>query len=419
MSTKKQDIADSWEEIDEERLVSAITILKNSTSPGTAGQTESPKASATTGNTARQSTLPQMLEEELRPKMVPRPMQILRRPQTSGGADGKSAADAKPKTQIKSLDQRRQEYAEARLRILGSAHDDEEAETKKAPPTTNGYRASNVNNNNTSNSSANTSSNSSASGSGGGGSGGSGATGTGDGLIGSGANNNANNMYRYHQPYRQQAPIGTFPPSLQNVPPGGGRAQGVGGGGGAPMMYFPTPPNQLHPHHPMQTGHPLHLSHQAFPPLSHHHHQHHHHHHGQQQTSPPHQHGSHPYPPQHFATHLNHQTATVGRDGAGAWFVGGRNGGNGGGSGQGGYYAASKGGGGAGGYGDGGNGQPPLLGLAPPGVIPYNGTNGQGMYGQASGTAAATPGGSNIVHNQHVLRLPAGPDGSQGFSMRR
>ena len=110
------------------QLANAITILKNSTSPGTE-QTDSAKPpSAPSGNAARQNSLPQMLEEELRPKMVVRPMQILKRPQSSGGSEGKSPADSKPKTQIKSLDQRRQEYAEARLRILGSAHDDEEAE---------------------------------------------------------------------------------------------------------------------------------------------------------------------------------------------------------------------------------------------------------------------------------------------------
>uniref|UniRef100_A0A182Q105 SUZ RNA-binding domain-containing n=1 Tax=Anopheles farauti TaxID=69004 RepID=A0A182Q105_9DIPT len=412
MSTKKHDIADSWEEIDEERLATAITIQKHSTTPGTTGQAECLKGSA---NKARQNTLSQALEEELQPKMAPRPMQILKRPQTSGSSEGKSAADAKPKTQIKSLDQRKQEYAKARLRILGSAHDDEEAESKKAAPTTNGCRVNNVNNNNTNTSSANNSSNSSASGSGGA----VGSNGSVDGMTGSGANNNANNMYRYHQPYRQQAPIGTFPPSLQNVSPGG-RAPG------APVMYFPTSPNQLHPHHPMQTGHPLHHPHQVFPPLSHHqHHQHHHHHHGQQQTPPPHQHGNHPYT-SHFNGYLNLHPATGGRDSAaGPWFINPRNGDNNpamvsaGGVGQGGYYATNKGGGG-GGYGDGGNGQPPLLGHAPPGVMPYNGTGGQGMYSQgAGGTPAATPGGSNVVNSQHVLRLPAGPDGSMGFSMRR
>uniref|UniRef100_A0A182TI98 SUZ RNA-binding domain-containing n=1 Tax=Anopheles melas TaxID=34690 RepID=A0A182TI98_9DIPT len=289
MSSKKEEIADSWEEIDEERLANAITILKNSTSPGTE-QTDSAKpSSASSGNAARQNSLPQMLEEELRPKMVVRPMQILKRPQSSGASEGKSPADSKPKTQIKSLDQRRQEYAEARLRILGSAHDDEEAETKKNTPATNGYRVNNVNNNNSS--SGNGSSNTSGSvgpGAGGGG---------GEVMAGNGANNNASNVYRYHSPYRQQAPIGTFPPAMQNGPPG--RAAQAGPGGG-----------------PMSS---------------------------------------------------------------------------------------------------------PLLGHAPPGVIPnhtmpYSGGAG-GVFTQANSHGSA--GGSNVVSNQHVLRLPAGPDGSQGFNMRR
>uniref|UniRef100_A0A4Y0BLJ6 SUZ RNA-binding domain-containing n=1 Tax=Anopheles funestus TaxID=62324 RepID=A0A4Y0BLJ6_ANOFN len=386
MSTKKQEIADSWEDIDEEQLANTITILKNCTSID-GDKADSTKATATSGNTARQNSLPQMLEEELRPKMVARPMQILKRPQTSGGSEGKSgAADSKPKTQIKSLDQRRQEYAEARLRILGSAHDDEEAETKKTTPTTNGYRVNNVNNN--VGNSANVSSNaSSASGSVGSGVGGGGVV---DGMAGNSANNNSNHVYRFHPPYRQQAPIGTFPPGMQNGPPG--RAQG------APVVYYPTTPNHHHPHHPMHSTHPLHHSHHTFSPKPHH----------QQHIHPqqPHQHqqqppSSHPYQ-QQFAQHLNHQQPPVGRDGM--WYVGIRNGF---------------------GYGE---GIGPLLAHAPPGAIPnhtipYNGGGGGGgggggtTFGKANGQGSS--GGSNIVTNQHVLRLPAGPDGSQGFNMRR
>ncbi|XP_053664937.1 protein pygopus [Anopheles marshallii] len=382
MSTKKPEIADSWEDIDEEQLVNAITILKNCTSIDE-DKADTTKSSATSGNTARQNSLPQMLEEELRPKMVARPMQILKRPQTSGGSEGKGgAADSKPKTQIKSLDQRRQEYAEARLRILGSAHDDEEAETKKPASTnTNGYRVNNVNNN--VGYSGNVSSNaSSASGSGGGGGG--------DGMAGNSANNNSNNLYRFHQPYRQQAPIGTFPPGMQNVPPGRG-AQG------APVVYYPTTPNHPHhhPHHPMHSTHPLHHPHHTFPPKPHHQQHIHPQQSHQHQQQPP---SSHPYQ-QHFAQHLNHQQSPGGRDAM--WYVGMRNGF---------------------GYGE---GIGPLLGHAPPGAIPNHTNPYNGGAGTGGGTTFGKPnshgssGASNIVTNQHVLRLPAGPDGSQGFNMRR
>uniref|UniRef100_A0A182SZB1 SUZ RNA-binding domain-containing n=1 Tax=Anopheles maculatus TaxID=74869 RepID=A0A182SZB1_9DIPT len=399
MSSKKQEIADSWEDIDEEQLANAITILKNSTSID-ADKADSTKSPAASGNTARQNTLPQMLEEELRPKIVARPMQILKRPQTSGGSEGKSAADSKPKTQIKSLDQRRQEYAEARLRILGSAHDDEEAETKKTTPTTNGYRINNVNNN--VGSSGNASSNASST------SGGSGGVVGGDSMTGNGANNNSNNMYRYHPPYRQQAPIGTFPPAMQNGPQGRGQ--------GAPVVYYPTTPNlHHHPHHPMHSTHSLH-PHHTFPPMPHHHHLHPQQPHQQQQQQQQQPHGSHPYQhQQHFAQHLNHQQPG-GRDGG--WYVGGRNGGNV----TLGYYGG--GGGGSKGYGE-GNGplSSPLLGHAPPGAIPnhaisYNSGGTGTTFGQPNSHGSS--GGSNITTtNQHVLRLPAGPDGSQGFNMRR
>lgn len=357
MSTKKQDVADSWEEIDEERLPATISILKNTTNSAGTMMKVSPRA--TGANTTRQQdTLPQMLEEELRPKMVPRPMQILKRPQSSGGTDGKSPSDSKPKTQIKSLDQRKQAYAEARLRILGSAHDDEEAEPKKATPTTaspnvtNGQRINNVNNNN----------NSIAAG------GGNVAGGGVVGVAGSTANNNANNAYRYHSPYRQQAPIGTFPPPLQNAPPPGQTAG----------MYYPSMNNQ-NPQHPMHSTHPLHHPHNAFPHVPHHHLQH----------------NSHPYQhQQHFAQHINPQSGTQ-------HLYGARNSGS--------------------------NG-PPLLGHAPPGVhhnhiIPYgSGIGGVGGIGYGQANSHGSPvghAGANVANNQHVVRLPAGPDGSQGFNMRR
>lgn len=51
-------------------------------------------------------------------------VKILRRP-TADKSDNR-AADTKPKAPVKTLQQREQEYAEARLRILGSAKSEEE-----------------------------------------------------------------------------------------------------------------------------------------------------------------------------------------------------------------------------------------------------------------------------------------------------
>lgn len=54
---------------------------------------------------------------------------ILRRPQaSSSNGTGENGNGNKPKTQIKSLHQRQQEYAEARMRILGSMPDDDSEE---------------------------------------------------------------------------------------------------------------------------------------------------------------------------------------------------------------------------------------------------------------------------------------------------
>lgn len=58
---------------------------------------------------------------------IQKPVVILRRPQASSATNGPgNGQTGKPKTQIKSLSQRQQEYAEARMRILGSMPDEEE-----------------------------------------------------------------------------------------------------------------------------------------------------------------------------------------------------------------------------------------------------------------------------------------------------
>lgn len=161
-SKGQQDLVDdSWEEIDEDRLAVRISKLSNDDdSPGPSG------GGSSSGRGLTNNSLPAMLEEELRPRMIlQRPqMQILRRPQPQGQEAEKAATESKPKTQIKSLDQRKQEYAEARLRILGSAHDEEEQQQskqieqapKKGSPNTNGYRINNANssNSNTTNNNA-------------------------------------------------------------------------------------------------------------------------------------------------------------------------------------------------------------------------------------------------------------------------
>lgn len=153
-SSKGQDVVDSWEEIDEERLASKLK-LPNEIGPNVGEELAVCASEGSSRMSANSSHFTSTLEE-LRPRMIlQRPqMQILRRPQSTVQEE-KTVTESKPKTQIKSLDQRKQEYAEARLRILGSAHDEEEQlqkqveQLKKGTPNTNGYRI-NPNNNNTS-----------------------------------------------------------------------------------------------------------------------------------------------------------------------------------------------------------------------------------------------------------------------------
>lgn len=156
MSSKGQDTVDSWEEIDEDRLASRLSKLTNEDSVQTGEPSKINGASGNEQTGASSNNLSGMLDEELRPRMIlQRPqMQILKRPQSKVHEEN-ATIDPKPKTHIKSLDQRKQEYAKARLRILGSAHDEEEQQkqpielSKKCSPNANGYR---INNNSSGNS---------------------------------------------------------------------------------------------------------------------------------------------------------------------------------------------------------------------------------------------------------------------------
>lgn len=62
--------------------------------------------------------------DDFRPRILQRPkVTILKRPDSSPALSSTSQIASKP--QIKTLEQREKEYAEARLRILGSAASDE------------------------------------------------------------------------------------------------------------------------------------------------------------------------------------------------------------------------------------------------------------------------------------------------------
>lgn len=304
-SKGQQDLVDSWEEIDEERLTDRLSKLSNRDSILPSGSEESSQSGGGTSN----SSLTAILEEELRPRMIlQRPqMQILRRPQ-SQAQEEKAAAESKPKTQIKSLDQRKQAYAEARLRILGSAHDEEEQQQKqieqapkKGSPNTNGYR---ITNNST-------------------------------------TNNNGGNI-RLDRPQNPFRP----PPGNFHMPQHPG-----------PGSFFPSP-------HPSGRNH--------VPPevvtssINHHYYQQQQQQQQQQQVGPHvpggyhFQHHHHHHPPQHL-----HQKQ-----------------------------------------------------LSPYGMLPQSSTGfHHGLGGPMPAYSGPLVGGHNS--NNNVLRMPAGPDGSHGFTIRR
>ncbi|XP_053695719.1 ell-associated factor Eaf [Sabethes cyaneus] len=150
MSIKGQDTVDSWEEIDEDRLASRLNKLSSEDSVQAGATSRNVGAGGCAKPGSSTNSLSGILDEELRPRMIlQRPqMQILKRPQ-SNVQEENATSDSKPKAQIKSLDQRKQEYAKARLRILGSAHDEEEQQQKqlvevpKKSTNTNGYRINN------------------------------------------------------------------------------------------------------------------------------------------------------------------------------------------------------------------------------------------------------------------------------------
>lgn len=93
-----------------------------------------------------------MIDNEFKPKLLQRDkpsVTILKRP--TSGANSNSSENSKPKPPIKTLQQREQEYAEARLRILGSAQspDDHEVDNSDSIDDID-YSLDNINFNNSS-----------------------------------------------------------------------------------------------------------------------------------------------------------------------------------------------------------------------------------------------------------------------------
>ncbi|KAG4072664.1 hypothetical protein HA402_004753 [Bradysia odoriphaga] len=119
MSGRNEDVFDNWEEIDEVELTSKLNQLKR----------ESNLQSAAPHLNGNQGAVKMMLLNDVDERLstygpVEPTVKILKRPTLE--QNSRSTTDMKPKAPVKSLRQREHEYAQARLRILGSAKSPEE-----------------------------------------------------------------------------------------------------------------------------------------------------------------------------------------------------------------------------------------------------------------------------------------------------
>lgn len=129
-----EDVLDNWEEIDEAGLDSKLNqINKNRKEPSNSGQQEKEENMSNLAMSFHKS-IPMMMvmqqaENEYKSSSyttdVMPTVKILRRPVQQNSTSSRINGE-RPKQPIKTLQQREQEYAEARLRILGSAKNPED-----------------------------------------------------------------------------------------------------------------------------------------------------------------------------------------------------------------------------------------------------------------------------------------------------
>lgn len=118
MADKEEgDLFDNWEDLEDsgelDRQLEKIKLSKTSLQNGSSSMKPEPLI---------------LSPEDIRLKCLPPEpsVKILQRPHQNGLKNGLINGDGKPKLPVKTLQQREQEYAEARLRILGEARSPEE-----------------------------------------------------------------------------------------------------------------------------------------------------------------------------------------------------------------------------------------------------------------------------------------------------
>ncbi|XP_071538375.1 SUZ RNA-binding domain-containing-like isoform X2 [Panulirus ornatus] len=116
------DLLDNWEDIDENSAVLEERLEKLALRNSQTIQTDSTMHSSHVVTCEDNSRTPYTPQE---PKIM-----ILRRPQAKPDLSPNGMISIKQKQPVKTLEQRQQEYAEARLRILGDAGSTEESKPK-------------------------------------------------------------------------------------------------------------------------------------------------------------------------------------------------------------------------------------------------------------------------------------------------
>lgn len=131
-----EDICDDWEDMVENgELEKKLERLKVKTNSANSNYTNAPASGGGAGVSELAAMPRVLLEDSVRTPYAPA-VKILKRPpdaNRSGGSLNGTGSEKSPNRQpVKSLQQREAEYAEARLRILGSARSEDDNQKEKS-----------------------------------------------------------------------------------------------------------------------------------------------------------------------------------------------------------------------------------------------------------------------------------------------
>ncbi|KAH8019535.1 hypothetical protein MRX96_019543 [Rhipicephalus microplus] len=131
-----EDICDDWEDMVEngvlEKMLKRLKVKTNSAN----SNANPPSSGGGAGGVGEVTVLPRvLLEDSVRTQYTPA-VKILKRPpdasRSGGSVNGTGPEKSSIRQPVKSLQQREAEYAEARLRILGSARSEDDGQKNKS-----------------------------------------------------------------------------------------------------------------------------------------------------------------------------------------------------------------------------------------------------------------------------------------------